>query len=217
MSEAAQLDSGVAQPDSGAAQPDSGAAAVALIAGVDFEGADQSVFDRNPDDYDLADGISVSSGTSSPMFDGWTLLLLDGNNGAAGNLRNDTGANNAGATTPNFPSRLEGSRTASWAITIPAEVVLDLDRIEFDVRGATDGAGRDGQFNTSLDAPATYLWEELDLPGRTSGNWQHIVVNLTGALYQNLTDQTISFIWRTTNSGAIDLDTIELYGTLSSD
>ncbi|MEZ5299736.1 MAG: hypothetical protein R3F11_03570 [Verrucomicrobiales bacterium] len=67
----------------------------ALIAGVDFEGASPSTFDRTPDDLDLADGITVSSGGTTPVFDGWTLLLLDGTNGANGNLRNDAGANAA--------------------------------------------------------------------------------------------------------------------------
>jgi hypothetical protein len=192
------------------------------IAGVDFEGETQSEFDRNPDDPNPDDGITVSSGTDSPMFDGWTLLFFDGSGGANGNLRNDNGANTAGATTPDFPARLEGGRTGSWSITIDPGVVLNLDRIEFDVRGATGGTGRNGQFRTSLDVDEPFLWDPDDdgsflwkddnLPGRTSGDWQRIVVDLSGSLYQNLTDQTVSFIWGTTN--AIDLDTIEVHGTI---
>lgn len=188
-------------------------AAVTLIAGVDFEGASSTVYDSSPDDLDLTDGITVSSGTAAPVFSGWTLLLLDGTSGASGNLRNDAGGTTAGGTSPDFPARLEGARTGSWSITIPAGVILNLDRIEFDVRGATAAAGRDGQFNTSLDG-ITLLWEDLNLNGRTSGNWQHINVDLTGPLYQGLSDQTVSFIWRTTTSGAIDLDTIQLHGTV---
>jgi hypothetical protein len=186
-----------------------------LIAGVDFEGESPSIYDSSPDDLNPADGISVSSGTAAPVFNGWTLLLLDGSNGAAGNLRNDAGANAAGATTPDFPARLETARTGSWSITIPADVVLDLDRMEFDVRAATNASGRDGQFNTSLDGNVL-LWEDLNLNGRTSGNWQHISVDLSGPLYQDLTGQTVSFNWRTTTSGAIDLDTILLYGTIDT-
>lgn len=193
---------------------DTADAAASLIAGVDFEGAAQNVFDTSPDDLDLLDGITVSSGTSGAVFSGWTLLLLDGSNGASGNLRNDAGGTTAGGTTPDFPARLESARTGSWSITIPANVTLDLARVEFDVRGATAAAGRDGQFNTSLDG-SNLLWEDLNLNGRTSGNWQHIVVDLSGPLYQNLTNQTVSFIWRTTTSGAIDLDTIQVWGESS--
>lgn len=191
------------------------AAAAELLAGVDFEGASQSVFDRNPDDHVPDDGISVSAGGSAPVFDGWTLLRLDGTDGGNGDMRNDNGANAAGATTPNYPVRLEGGRTGSWSIAIDPGVILNLDRIEFDVRGGTNATGRDGQFRTSLDGETTYLWEDFDLPGRTTGNWQRIIIDLSGGLYQNLSDQTVSFIWRTPG-GAIDLDTIEVYGTTGS-
>ena len=88
---------------------------------------------------------------------------------------------------------------------------MDLDRIEFDVRAATGGSGRDGMFNTSLDGD-TLLWEDYNLSGRNTG-WLHVSVDLSGDLYQNLTDQTVSFIWNTNTSGAIDLDTIQVYGT----
>lgn len=189
-----------------------------LIAGVDFEGATSATFDRTPDDYDLSDGITVSSGTASPVFDGWTLLDLSGNPGANGNLGNDTGARNAGATTPDFPARLENSRTGSWSITIAPGFFYTLDRIEFDVRAATDANGRDGQFTTNLETTGTYLWEDLNLPGRATpnpapDNWLHVVVDFTGnTTYQNLTDQTVDFIWRA-QAGAIDLDTILVYAS----
>ena len=57
---------------------------VGLIAGVDFEGETQSQFDRTPDDLNPDDGITVSSGNAAPVFSGWTLLTLDGGNGASG-------------------------------------------------------------------------------------------------------------------------------------
>lgn len=180
------------------------------IAGVDFEGASQSSFDRNPDDLDPADGIGVSSGTGGTMFDGWTLVNKGNGGSSSGLLRNDGGANSAGATTPNYPARLEGNSTGSWSITIPHDFRLDLDRIEFDVRAATGGSGRDGRFNTSLDG-SDFLWEDYSLPGRNTG-WLHVSVDLSGDLYQNLRGQTLSFIWDTTTSGAIDLDTIRVYG-----
>jgi len=182
-----------------------------LIAGVDFEGASQSNFDRNPDDYDSADGITVSSGDSNGLFSGWTLTHNSSGNTSNGYLRNDGGANSAGATTPNYPARLEGNTTGSWSITIPDDVVLNLEKIEFDVRAATGGSGRDGMFNTSLDG-STLLWEDYALPGRNTG-WSAVSVDLSDALYQGLTDDTISFAWITNGSGAIDLDSIRVFGT----
>jgi len=181
------------------------------IAGVDFEGSSQSVFDRNPDDLDPADGISVSSGNAGGLFDGWTLIRKSDNASFTGLLRSDGGATSAGATTPDYPARLESNSSGSWSITIPDDVRLDLDRIEFDVRAATGPSGRDGMFNTSLDG-TNLLWENLNLPGRDTG-WLHVSVDLSGALYQDLTDQMVSFNWMTTTSGAIDLDTIQVFGT----
>ena len=189
------------------------AAHAVLLAGVDFEGINQATFDRNPDDHDLLDGITVSNGNAPMQFDGWTLVRLSDNASFTGLLRNDNGANLAGATTPNFPARLEGGAIGSWSINIPAGVVLNMDRIEFDVRAATGGSGRDGFFRTSLDG-ATNLWEDLNLPGRNTG-WLHVVVDLSGPLYQGLTNQSLAFIWETNTSsgtGAIDLDTIQVYG-----
>lgn len=181
------------------------------IAAVDFEGASPSTFDRNPDDLDAADGITVSSGTGGTMFDGWTLIRKSDNASFTGLLRNDGGANTAGATTADFPARLEGNSTGAWSITIPDDIALDLDRMEFDVRAATGGSGRDGRFTTSLDG-GSFLWEDYNLPGRDTG-WLHVNVDLSAALYQDLAGQTVSFVWDTTTSGAIDLDTIRLYGT----
>lgn len=185
-----------------------------LIAGVDFEGEAQTIFDRNPDDLNPDDEITVSSGSDggANLFDGWTFSRTNGAFIGNGLLRNDGGANAAGATTPDFPARLEGNTNGSWSIFIPEGVTLNLEKIEFDVRGATGGTGRAGQFRTSLDPEDAILWENPDLPGRETGDWQRIEVDLTGPLYQALMDQEVAFIW-TTPGGAIDLDTIEVYGS----
>jgi len=184
-----------------------------VIAGVNFEGGEQSVFDRTPDDLNAGDGISVSSGTDggAGLFDGWTFARTNGGSPTNGLLRNDGGANEAGATSPDFPARLEGATIGSWSIVIPEGVTLNLEKIEFDVRGGTGGRGRGGQFKTSLDPVDEYLWEDLDLPGRTTGDWQRIEVDLTDARYQGLAGQEVAFIW-TTPGGAIDLDSIEVFG-----
>jgi len=60
---------------------------------------------------------------------------------------------------------------------------------------------------------ASIFWENLNLPGRTSGNWLNITVDLSGPQDQGLTNQTVESIWRTPG-GAIDLDTIQVFGTV---
>jgi len=186
-----------------------------LIAGVDFEGSAQNVFDISPDDYAPGDGITVSSGSGSGVFDGWSISLTsNGSPGTSLDLRNDNGANSAGATSPNFPARMEGGRTLSWSITIDSSTIISLDRIEFDARGATSGATttRGLAFRTSLDG--SNLWENSALIGRTATptNWENVVVDLSGPLYQNLTHTTVSFIWSTT--GGVDIDTINVYASV---
>lgn len=63
---------------------------------------------------------------------------------------------------------------------------------------------------TRLDPEEEWLWENPSLPGRTSGDWQRIEIDLSAPRYQGLTNQEVAFIW-TTPGGAIDLDTIEVY------
>lgn len=190
------------------------------IAGVDFEGASMSIFDRTPDDLNPDDGISVSQGSGGQMFDGWTLVRRSDGASFTGLLRNDGGANSAGATSPDFPARLEGNTIGSWSIFIPDDVELNLDRIEFDVRGATGGSGRQGAFTTSLEG-LDLLWEDLNLPGRNApnGGWMHVTVDLSSELYQGLTNQELAFLWLTNpgpGTGAIDLDTIQVFGSLAT-
>ena len=180
----------------------------APIAGVDFEDGSGG-FSRTPDDLNLTDGITTSSGTGSGVYDGWT---LDAN----GNLRNDSGANDAGAFEGNHPARLASS--GSWSITIPDTVLLDLTSITFQARAATGSGnttsssptGRDVDFNTSLDG-ATLLIDNAGLIGRPV--WTAFTYDFTDAKYKNLTDTTVSFQWFSNN--AIDIDAIVVSGTSS--
>jgi hypothetical protein len=184
-----------------------------LIAGVDFEGASDNIYDENPDDLAASDGVTVSTGGGTGLYNGWTIVKTsDGT--SAGGFRNDGGATGAGGTSPDFPSRLEGGRVASFAITIDDSTALDLDRIVFDVRGGTNGTGRDVQFRTSLEGETEYLYENLNLPGRTTGGWTNVDLTLSDSKYDGLTGRTIDIVFRTPG-GAIDLDTIEVYGTTS--
>ena len=173
-----------------------------LIAGVDFENGSGG-FSRSPDDLNASDGITVSSGTSGSVYEGWTL-------GANGNLRNDSGANSAGAFEGNYPARLQDSG-ATWSITIPTGVVLDLDEITFAVRGATGGTGRDIQFRTSLEGATEFLYENLNLPGRDIG-WTEVTLSLTDTKYDGLTATTVDFIFTSPNGA--DLDAITVSGTV---
>jgi len=201
-----------------AAAAPSGPQLIADIACWNAWSASMSVFDRNPHDLKPDDGISVSQGSDGGLIDGWRLTRRSDGASFTGLLRNDGGANNAGATSPDFPARLEGNTTGSWSIFIPEDVTLNLDRIEFDVRGATGGDGRQGAFTTSLEG-LNLLWEDLNLPGRNApgGGWMRVTVDLSSELYQGLTDQELAFIWLTNpgpGTGAIDLDTIQLFGSL---
>lgn len=173
----------------------------ALIAGVDFEDGSGG-FDRTPDDLNPGDGITTSSGTGGDLYEGWEL----DNNGA---LRNDNGANGAGAFEGNFPARLQDSG-AFWTITIPVGVILDLDNVSFATRGATGGGGRDIDFTTSLDG-GVLLYDNDNLPGRNTG-WTPVSIDLTDAKYKGLTDTTVQFIWSSPN--AADIDAIVVSGTV---
>jgi len=172
-------------------------ASAASIAGVDFENDANTAWDRTPDDLDPGDWITVSAD--------WT---------NAGNLRNDNGANSAGAHDGAFPARLQNA--ASWSITVSKPVILDLTKIEFAARGATGSSGtpsgRRGDFGTSLDGglDGSPLWSNTNLIGRPP--WTPVSVDLSGATYQGLTNETVTFHWKGTS--AIDLDTIVLSGAV---
>jgi hypothetical protein len=195
----------------------SNSANATLIAGVDFEGLG-GIYDESPDDLILGDGITVSSGTNSSigLFDGWTLVRTHNTDfGGNGSLRKDGNATAAGGTSGMYPSRLSDKTKGSWSIIIDYNFLLDLERIEFDVRGATGGNGRDVQFNTSLDG-TNILFEDLNLTGRNAGSgiFQHVSVDLTDAKYQGLRAQEVSFNF-IAPGGGIDLDTIQVFGSVS--
>ncbi len=177
-----------------------GTSHAALIAGVDFENGSGG-FSNAVDDLNLADGISVSATFS--------------------NTGNDTGANAddayEGTFVGRFDRRIDDTQIAVFSIIIPDTVVLDLDQITFACRAATTGNGRDLQFRTSLDSIGSYLYENLNLLGRTATpNWvgaHEPVINFTDAKYKGLTNTTVDFIW-ISPAGGVDIDAIVLSGTI---
>ena len=184
-----------------------GSASAVPIAGVDFEDG-VGGWSRSPDDLDAGDGITVSAD--------WTLQIT-------GKLRNDAGANAAGAFEGNFPARLETG--GAFSITIPDTVVLDLTNVSFQVRGATGStgapSGRIARFNTSLDGATlpdslgtpitgTILYDSGSLPGRPT--WTAVSIDLTDSLYKGLTDTTIYFHFY--GASAVDIDAIVISGDL---
>jgi len=178
-------------------------ASATVIAGVDFEDGSGG-FSVAPDDLNLSDDITVSSG--------WSPATID--------LGEDNNANTAGAYEGNFPGRLDGN--GSWSITIPVGVEVDLDQFFFAARGATGSTGgstgRQVRFRTSLDGPTEWLFEDTSLPARDNdttddpSEWMTANINLTDAKYDGLTDTTIDFVFDT--QGAVDLDGILVYGTV---
>ena len=161
----------------------------ALIAGVDFESTPGATgsgnFDRTPDDLDAGDGISVSAD--------WT----------ASDLRWDNGAQTSPIPPSTITARMQGQN--SWSITIPDTVNLALTDIAFHIRGGTGSAGtptsRSGAFNTSLDGGpgGTILWSSPGLLSRPT--WTSVSVDLSGDIYQNLTDTTLEFYLVRINRG----------------
>jgi hypothetical protein len=183
------------------------------IAGVNFEDANDVEFDAAPDDHDPDDGISVSAG--------WTFV------GDATGVSVDYTANAAGATSGSYVAKIgQGTKYVytmpsvtpadyfSWTITIPSNVVLNLSEITFDLRQGTDNASntRWAMFNTSLDGGpgGASLWG-VEVPPLRGEGWANAVVDLSEALYQGLTDTTVTFYWYCESTGC-DIDTIVVKG-----
>ena len=194
-------------------------AASVLLASVDFTNPDTGGFDRTPTNEAPA-LVTTSSGNNSSigLFQGWTLINNAGNF-AAGALNQDGGATAAGASSGNFPARLEGR--GSFSITLnPDHILLGLDRIEFDARAATGADSRGFVFTTNREDPGTVLLSESPLRGRNNpAGWETFSVDLSGPNYQNLVaGDTIEFIWDTSTGapghGATDIDSIQVFGTV---
>jgi len=182
------------------------------IVGVDFSN-DLGEVDVTPDDLNPNDSIMVATE--------WTF--------AAGNIA--TGDNNANVNRASAPVvKFDGPTTGaevpavgsvpptegvhSFSITIGAEP-LDLSKVTFDFSRATGSTNvRWIAFRTSLDDGLLY---SEDGPVRSAFN--SVVIPLTDAKYQGLTNQTVDFFWYCggEGSGDVDVDSIVIDGTITTD
>jgi hypothetical protein len=184
------------------------------VAGVDFENAADSAFDRTPDDLNPDDGITVSADWAT--YGGVTVVNDAGAQTAGSTSGSYVGKLNAGSYTATLPTTAPTDHYYSWSITIPDTVVLSLSDMVFDWRQGTATASnsRWGIFNTSLDGGpgGTVLWSLADPVVRP--NWENVTVDLSAAKYQNLSGTNVTFFWYTERTGS-DIDTIVVSGTTS--
>ena len=104
----------------------------------------------------------------------------------------------------------------SFTITIPSNEILDLSSVTWQSRQAT-GANNERwvAFKTSLDSGMTYSEIGVIRNGFTSGT----SVDLSGATYQGLTNQTVTFSWyagaNNTGTADSDFDSVVINGTVT--
>ena len=170
----------------------------APIAGADFSNG--AAFDTTPDDLVAADGITVSGWVTSP--DG----SVGGNgSGNSGRVSAPIGKFN-GPSTSGVPP-LVGSAPPtqgmhSFSITIPAGITINLTRVTFDFSRATSGsAQRWLAFRTSLDSGLLFSQVGVARP-----TWDSVDLQLSGAKYEELNDETVTFYWYSGGEGSGDCD-----------
>ena len=189
----------------------------ATIAGTDF--SDSAVFNAaggafangTMDDLDLADGVTVSGWS---FANGGGFVGLDAN--AQVGMPNDNVTKFNGASPSAQPGLGDSGAslaTHTFSITIPSDRVVNLTSITFDWRMATGDAANSRwlAFDTSLDAGV--IFSEV---GLVRNAFDSETVDLSGGLYQGLTNTTVSFNFYAggTGSGDIDIDTIVLNGNV---
>ena len=194
-------------------------ASAALIAGSDFSdsakfNAAGGTYDNaamSTDDLNLTDNITVSGWT---FANGGSFQGFDGNAQAGMPNDNVTKINGDGQLQPALGASPAGFASVSFSITIPGGTALDLSSVDWVSRQATGSAARWLAFSTSLDT--TLIYSEQG-QGRNDGI-DTVSVDLTGALYQGLTDQTVTFNWFAggNGSGDMDFDTPTVNGNVSA-
>ena len=168
------------------------------IAGVDFDDG-PGVDDITPDDLELTDGVTVSDWIFSG---GGSILGVDNNANAARDsapVRKINGPNNSSPTPPAVGDAPPVDGVHSFSITIDA-APINLESVQFDYSKAT-GSGniRWIAFRTSLDA--NIIFSEV---GQIRPAFPTVLIDLTDPKYQNLSDQTVEFIWYCGGQGTGD-------------
>ena len=182
---------------------------VGPIAGVDFENNSNTAFNRTPDDLNPNDGITVSFD-----WEGSLNVLEDNGAQVAPTSGSSTAEIDQGSSLTSLPNVAPTTGHASWSITIPDSVTLNLSNITFDWRQGTSNPSqtRWGIFNTSIDGGpgGSIAWSIENPPIRPI--WENVSVDLSGPAYQGLTNTTVTFYWYTERTGS-DIDTIVLSGS----
>ncbi|YCM46731.1 PEP-CTERM sorting domain-containing protein [Verrucomicrobiaceae bacterium 227] len=195
-------------------------ASAAQIAGSDF--SDSAVFnapggaydnsDTSTDDLNPSDNVTVSGWT---FANGGAFSAIDAN--AQVDMPSDLVTKIDGAVSgtsiPAIGSDPSSLSSVSFSIIIPENTIVDLTSVTFDWRKATPSANvRWLAFNTSLDSGLLYSQN-----GQVRNNVDSANIDLSGALYQGLTNQTVTFNWYAggEGSGDVDFDTPIVNGTVS--
>jgi hypothetical protein len=90
----------------------------------------------------------------------------------------------------------------SFSITIPAGITINLTRVTFDFSRATSGsAQRWLAFRTSLDSGLLFSQVGVARP-----TWDSVDLQLSGAKYEELNDETVTFYWYSGGEGSGDCD-----------
>ncbi|YCM42070.1 hypothetical protein V2O64_12235 [Verrucomicrobiaceae bacterium 227] len=183
------------------------------LVGVDFDdgtGGNSEV----PDDLNTGDLVTVSAGWT---FEGVGGISFDANSNAgrtAPPVGKINGVNDSGPTPPAIGSAPPVDGVHSFSITIGSEPVT-LTKVSFDFSAATPSANiRWIAFRTSLDANIIYSAVGPARPAVESA-----VIDLAGAQYDGLTDQTVEFYFYAGGqaSGDIDIDSIVVDGESPTD
>jgi len=167
----------------------------------------------NTDDLNLADNITVNNWAFSAggKFEDW-------DDNAQVGMPNPVVTKLDGDGNPSLGSvggPLPTSRSAHFAIDIPADTVLDLTSVTWDWRQATGPKAntRALAFHTSLDT--TLIFKEI---GVLRDAFDSEVITLSDAKYKGLTDQSVTFYWYAgegSGTGDIDIDTIIVIGDVT--
>ena len=173
-------------------------AGAAPIAGADFSNG--AAFDTTPDDLVVADGITVSGWVTSP--DGSVGGNGSGNNGRASAPIGKFNGPTTSGVPPAVGSAPPTQGMHSFSISIPAGITINLTRVTFDFSRATGGsAQRWLAFRTSLDSGL--LFSQV---GSARPTWDSVDLPLSGAKYEELNDETVTFYWYSGGEGSGDCD-----------
>jgi len=173
-------------------------AGAAPIAGADFSNG--AAFDTTPDDLVPADGIMVSGWVTSP--DGSVGGNGTGNNGRVSAPIGKFNGPSTSGIPPAVGSAPPTQGMHSFSITIPAGITINLTQVTFDFSRATGGsAQRWLAFRTSLDSGL--LFSQV---GSARPSWDSVDLQLSGAKYEELSDETVTFYWYSGGEGSGDCD-----------